>query len=258
MLKREYKWRGLNILEIHYLENVSEYLVNYDLKKIDVIKFYQVGENYKNNLDQFYTLHINLENNEDDIFKQFHSNTRNEIRKNLRDDQVSYEYIDEVSEDMIIDFMNDLDIFMKQKGNIIDKVFLIKQALDFKNNIILTYVKKNDNILAKHLYLCDGKRARYKSGISYRLNKNIDAKLVGRSNRGLHWFDIKMFKSKNFKIYDLGGIAYNTKDKAKLNINKFKERFTKNLIIEYEGNIAISLKGKIALYANKILQKIKE
>ena len=258
MLKREYRWKGLNVLEIHYLDNVTKYLEDSNLKNIDVIKLYQVKENYKNKLDEFHTLHINLENSEDDIFKKFHSNSRNEIRKNLKDDNVIFYSKELLSESDISDFIKKLDIFMGQKEHSVDTNFQLYQLKDFKSNIILTEVKKDDTVLASHLYLFDENRARYKSGISYRMDENIDSKVVGRSNRGLHWFDIKLFKNKGLNIYDLGGIAHNTEDKAKININKFKERFTKNQVIEYQGNIGVSLKGKLALFIHKILQKIKK
>jgi hypothetical protein len=257
MLKREYKWKGLNILEIHYLDNVSKFMENYNLKNIDVIKLCQVNENYKNKLDEFHTLHIDLEDSEDDIFKKFHSNSRNEIRKNLKDDNVTFHSIEVLSEIDVDNFIKDLDIFMGQKEHSVDTNFQLQQLKDYKSNIILTEVKKDDTVLASHLYLFDDKRARYKSGISFRMNKNIDPKVVGRANRGLHWFDIKLLQNKGLKLYDLGGIAHNTEDKAKININKFKEKFTKNQVIEYQGNIGISLKGKLALFVHKVLQKIK-
>jgi len=257
MLRREYKWKGLNILEIHYLDNISAFLENYYLKNIDVIKLYQVKENYQNKLEEFYTLHIDLKEDKDDIFKKFYSNTRNEIRKNLKDDEVQYSYIQNPNKEKIKIFMDNLKKFMKQKDNDMDYDFLLQQGYNFQNNIIITSVVKDELVLAEHLYLVDETRVRYKSGISYRFDTQIDAKVIGRSNRGLHWYDIQLFKDKKFEIYDFGGIAYNTKDKAKLNINKFKERFTKNQVIEYQGNIGISLKGKLALLAHKVLQKVK-
>jgi len=257
MIKREYRWKGLNILEVHYLSKVNDFLKDYDLKNIDVVKLYQVGENYKNPLEEFHTLHIDLKQDEDDIFKQFHSNTRNEIRKNLKSDEVAFYYKENLTEKDIVKFMDELNSFMGQKEHSIDLGYQLKQAKDFNKNILLTYVEKDSIVLASHLYLYDENRARYKSGVSHRMDDNIDAKVVGRSNRSLHWFDIKLFKEKNITIYDLGGLAHNTEDKAKLNINKFKERFTKNQVIEYQGNIGISLKGKFALFVHKLLQKIR-
>lgn len=257
MLKREYRWKGLNVLEIHYLDKVTEFLENYKISNIDVIKFYQVGENYNNKLDEFNTLHIDLKLDEDEIFKNFHSNTRNEIRKNIKSDEITYSFEEYLTDAKIDSFIDEFKVFMGQKEHTSDYEFQSKQIKDFDKNILLSYAKKENIVLAKHLYLIDNNRARYKIGISHRMDDNIDAKIVGRSNRGLHWFDMKILKEKNINIYDLGGIAVNTDDKAKININKFKERFTRNQITEYQGNIGISLKGKSALFINKILQKIK-
>lgn len=256
MLERVYEWKGLNVLEVHYVTDIHYYLESKNLKNIDVIKLYQVGKNYNNKLIEFTTLHIDLQMSEEEIFKSFHSNTRNEIRKNLKSDEIIYDVNDSPSENDIKVFFNDLNIFMQQKNHKIDNTFLLQQTEDFKSSIVITNVRKDGALLASHLYLVDESRARYKSGISYRLAEDIDPKIVGRSNRGLHWYDMQFFKNKGINIYDLGGITVNTTDQAKINITKFKERFSKNHVIEFEGNIGVSLKGKLALGINNIKKKL--
>ncbi len=257
MLKKRYHWSGLNILEAHYLNSVSDFLKNYDMSDIDVLMLYQTKENYQNRLDNFVTLQIDLKESKDEIFQSFCSkNTRNEIRKNIRDDEVAYSYKENLSDDELKNFMNDLDWFMREKGKKSNISFLTNQAKNFVTNVCITYVKKNGITLAAHLYMFDDNRIRYTAGVSYRNTKNIDSKLVGRSNRGLHWFDMQLFKERGIEIYDFGGIAINTKDRSEININKFKEAFSKNKISEYQGNIGISLKGKLALFMHKLRKKI--
>ena len=55
----------------------------------------------------------------------------------------------------------------------------------------------------------------------------------------------------------MGGITLNTKNRDKNAITEAKYKITKNQVIEYQGNIGISLKGKLALLIHKVLQKIK-
>mgnify|MGYP003974529737 CR=1 FL=1 len=136
MLKRQYHWSGLNILETHYLDSVSNFLKNYDMSDIDVLMLYQTKENYQNRLDNFVTLQMDLKERKDEIFQRFCSkNTRNEIRKNIRDDEVDYSYKENLSDDELKSFMNDLDWFMREKGKKSNISFLTNQAKNFVKNI---------------------------------------------------------------------------------------------------------------------------
>jgi lipid II:glycine glycyltransferase (peptidoglycan interpeptide bridge formation enzyme) len=237
------------------LNNVSQFLEKYDTSNIDVIMLYQARENYQNKLDDFTTLHFDLEQSEDEIFKNIRSkNTRNEIRKNIKDDNVNYSFKENLSDNDIESLMHDLDWFMKEKNKDTNISFAESQTRGFVENICVTYVKKDGVTLASHLYMFDENRVRYTLGISYR-HKGIDPKIVGRSNRGLHWFDMKLFREKNLKIYDFGGIAIDTDNKDEKNIRRFKESFTKNSVSEYQGNVGVSLKGKLALFMHKLRKK---
>lgn len=255
MLKRYYQWKGMRILEIHYSKNIAD---NSNFKNVDIIKTYQVGKNIKNKLHEFYTLQIDLTKTEDEIFKNFRSNTRNEIRKNIKNDEITCSYNDCLSDSDIHDFAHNLEKFMAGKNYYVDCNFLISQIKNFRKNTLLTRATKEGTILTEHLYFFDDERARYKSGISYRLEESIGIgyKTIGRSNRRLHWFDIQEFKNRGIKIYDLGGISRNTNDKGLLNINRFKEGFSKNEIMEYEGNIPVSFKGKLALFIKKTMDRL--
>jgi len=256
VLKRKYRWMGLNILELHFHKNITQFLQDQDLSNIDVIVFYQVTENYQNKLNDFATLQFDLKLDEDEIFRNIRSkNTRNEIRKNIRDDGIDYLLVENLSNNDIDNFIHDLNWFMKEKNKDTNIGFIKNQIKSFVGNIVLTHAIKDDITLASHLYLFDNERVRYTLGISYR-HKGIDPSLVGRSNRGLHWFDIKLFKKRNFKIYDFGGIALNSNSADEKNIRKFKESFTRNTVHEYQGNIGLSIKGKLALSLHNLKKKI--
>ena len=113
---------------------------------------------------------------------------------------------------------------------------LIK-SLEFNGNILITSVKKNDNILAMHAYILDKhcNRVRLFATASSRFNfdDNKEKRLVGRANRFLHYRDMLFFKNLNFTIYDFGGYAMNTTNKSLQGINKFKIGFGGEIFEEY-------------------------
>ena len=58
-------------------------------------------------------------------------------------------------------------------------------------------------------------------------------KISGFLNRYLHWHDIQYFKSKNFKIYDFGGLSLSQSNRKLQQIDKFKLSFGGTIIQEY-------------------------
>lgn len=259
MLKRKYKKKGFNIHEIHYAKKINSTVNAHNVLGVDLIKVYQASENFNNKLHESQTLHIDLSQKEEDILKGFRPTTRNEIRRNLKRDNVEYFHDTTLNKNKIKTFVENLNTFSQakrfHKNYQTDTDYLLAQLQDFKENILLTTVSKDNILLAEHLYFCDESRARYMFGISYRLNKNIeiDPNVIGRSNRGLHWFDIQVLKKQGIKIYDLGGIVVNSGDKHLDNVTRFKEGFSKNRVFEYSGNISVSLRGKLGLFIKEFL-----
>ncbi len=255
MLERRYKWRGMNVLEVHFLKNITQHLKETDLSGTDLLKLYQVGENYQNKLDEFHTPVTDLTQDEDAIYSGFGKNTKYEVGRNVERDLVEYIVSDKPSAAELESFVKEHKDFMDQKNNATNASFNLNSSKDFQQNIVITYVKKDGNVLAGHLYLVDEERARYKYGVSYRMREDIENSLVGRSNRGLHWHDIKLFKRMGKKIYDWGGVAHNTKDPSKININNFKTGFCKTIAVEFTGNVGVSLKGKAAVLLNNLIKR---
>jgi hypothetical protein len=89
-----------------------------------------------------------------------------------------------------------------------------------------------------HAYLVDPSilRARLLYSASQHLSSNVASEraIIGRMNRYLHFQDMLYFKELNYKVYDMGGYAYETKDEVLQNINKFKDGFGGNLVCEYD------------------------
>ena len=89
--------------------------------------------------------------------------------------------------------------------------------------------------LVMHCYLYDAERTRLLFSCShFRSNEQQSLKnLIGMANRYLHFQDIQYFKQQGLSTYDLGGIAYQTKEPALQQINHFKAEFSGQLETSY-------------------------
>ncbi len=174
---------------------------------------------------EFYTTHINLDKNLEEIKEEFDKGTAYEIRRAFKE-KISAEVFKDKEE--FIEFFNN---FSKAKG--IQGTSLNYNLLE--KDIVMTKALHNDQVLVMHSYIIDNNRARLYMSCSKYLEINDKAKraLLGRANRYLHFKDIEMFKNMGLRIYDFGGYSKETKDKYLLGINKFKLGFGGEIIKEY-------------------------
>lgn len=172
-----------------------------------------------------YTLHSDLTLSEEEIFKKFSSTIRNEIRRAEKEGSI---FIYSERKDVFLMIFNDL---ASQKG-------LACQSIDSLNaygsNLILTSTSMNNVITAVHSYLIDFdlKKVRLLHSATLRFSKSLDSNMVARSNKYLHYMDMKIFKNEGFEIYDWGGIAFGSENISLRGINKFKESFGGQLIVQ--------------------------
>ncbi len=260
MLERRYKSRIFRMVEIFYVNDIEGTLKKEEYKKnVDILAFEQVNVKYNDYFRPFYTLHIDLNQPEDEIFKKFKSNYRNEINKNLRDDNVEYRWVENPTLSEMEVIHKDLVSFSKFKGWYVNEELEMDRTKCFLDNLVVSHVKLNGVKIASHVYIVDEERTRLRFSVSYRTDESIDNKLVGRSNKGLHWFDIQQFKKMGMAIYDFGG-AIRINEKGKIissGVSGFKKGFSDNLVVEYVGEIPLTVKGKVAMFVWRFLKKIK-
>lgn len=252
MFTCEYKRNGLNILEVHYCENIKE-LHSKVKGKYDILKCYQVGSHLKN-LEKFHTLHIDLEQSIDDIIKSFAKNTRNEINRCNRDDDIKFIINDQVTDEDIMGFISLFSAFNKLKNLNANVNELQASLLRNKNNVVLLKATKDNKVIVFNVYYFDEVRARLKCSVSIRGEDSQERNLIGRSNRTLCLEAIRFFKDKKCKVFDMGGVSL-TDDKDKKNIDSFKSKFGGKSIVEYEGNNPISMKGHFFIMLYNIKRK---
>lgn len=173
----------------------------------------------------FSTIHIDLSENMDVLYSSIKKNVRYEIKRAGERDNLNFEI--ENNLDLFIDFYNS---FSETKPiNSISKENLLEVG---KNNIKCFKVKQDKDLLAMHLYICDSNRARL--FLSATTTKNIDKNLIARANKFLHWEELKYFKEKSYKIYDMGGCRVDENEKAITGIGKFKQSFGGIVVYEHQ------------------------
>jgi lipid II:glycine glycyltransferase (peptidoglycan interpeptide bridge formation enzyme) len=250
MLEREFKYKRLRMMEIFYARGCNKNILkDKKYKHIDILKINQVDIKYNESFRPFHTLHIDLHQPVEEIFRKFKSNYRNEINKNMRDDGVDYKWISMASLDEMKEIHEDLLSFSKFKGWDVNEELEMGRTVDFLDNCVISHAKLNGMKIASHVYFVDtNERARLRFSVSYRMDDSIDFKLVGRSNKALHWFDMQELKKIGINIYDFGGAIRIDKNRKILGggISGFKKGFSDNLVTEYTGEIPLTLKGKIA------------
>lgn len=115
----------------------------------------------------------------------------------------------------------------------------------------LTHVAdQQGKILAWHAYWRVACRVRlWLSATLHRAAADASERaLIGRANRYHIWHDMLTFQEAGFRIFDLGGWYAGTDDHEKLGINWFKKGFGGEVVQNFNGMKALSLKGRMAVW----------
>ena len=201
-------------------------------------------------LKKFKTLHLNLEQTEEELFKGMNRTTRYQINRASKD---SFEVtiIDQPSPKDIKEFVQFFIPFSKEK-DIPSCSYSKLNSLGEEGMLVITKVMdEQGRKLASHAYsLTEGKASMIHSCSGrFEFGNNQERNRIGRANRFLHWNDILYFKEQNYQIYDFVGISFDDdEDEAMKNISDFKKGFGGREVIEYKYYIAHSLPGKIVLF----------
>lgn len=185
----------------------------------------------------FYTVCVDLTQDLERILSSFTPNCRNEVRRAQREG-VHCEWYD--SEQLsqtsspLDRFQAEYSAFVRAKGirNVFNRRALHAYIAD--NRVVLTTAQANGEILAQHIYLCDGHRARLLYSVSgFRHNLN-NKSLYGKANRLLHYHDIEHFKADGVTLLDFGGISSfenpNGVDHFKLSFGGFPASYSNAIV----------------------------
>lgn len=168
----------------------------------------------------YHSLQINLLLSENELYKGLKSNTRNEINRAVN---ASCIFVEDIPIEEFVEFYN---LFAaKKRLKPINTISLTKYGANLK----ITGVSMAGEILTLHAYYTD-----VESGFTtllYSASKRLDnvddslLKLIGYSNRFLHYQDILYFKKEGFLVYDFGGIYLGQEDRSQVGIAQFKKSF---------------------------------
>lgn len=209
------------------------------------------GNTEKRYLTRQNSLVTDLRETEEEIYGKFKKNTKYEIR---RADREKAEYRacwgTEITNEMIDTFSKVFHQMYASKE--IEKTYnydVVRSCVDL-NCIVFTTGYIENEPLVYHSYLYDGDNVRlYHSCSLFRDNKQ-EAQITGYLNRGLHWHDIKLFKTVGKKIYDWGGIENLDQPNG---IDQFKLGFGGSPVVYYNAIIPVTTIGKGILLAKRLL-----
>ena len=165
-----------------------------------------------------HTIFIDLRKSEEELLQDCKSNTRNEVRRAIREEF----FFEPVASK--VDFVEFYNKFAEEKN--IEQISL-SHLNKYGPNILLYQSGKNGVVMTMHATMVDpeSKFSMLLYSASVRLDQGVDKKDVGFSNRFLHYREFVEFKSLGYETYDFCGVCIDPNDKARYSIGQFKSSF---------------------------------
>lgn len=204
----------------------------------------QCPENIHNALTEFHTLLIDLNQSLETIRENVYHRTLSEINSYLSNQTFEYRLLQTLTEQELDRFIQLFNTFAAAKKIRKAEAFRLKAYLR-AGVLRVSYIQQQNQLLCVNIYRVTSERASnlYSFSPLSSQTHTLTHTQLGRAHRALHWLDILEFKKEQVRYYDFCGWYTGTTDQSLLNINKFKEQFTKNKVIEYTG----------VIYKNKLL-----
>jgi len=222
------KIKFINVKEYWFEENFNNCILSF-----------KIIRDSRKNINNFfckkqikYTLITDLTLKEEEIFKQFKSNYRNEIRKVNKIENFKVE-LNSINIEEFVEFYNK---FLAKPKNL---SFMSERRLSkFKENIVFLVGKLDNQITNIQVYIKDEdkKIVRLLHSVNLiHLEKVAEKrKNIGFINKYLHWYAIKLFKNKQYNIFDWGGYGNDKSNRELVGIDKFKKGFGGEIIEIYD------------------------
>jgi hypothetical protein len=206
----------------------------------------------------FFTLLIDLSKTGEQLLGDLSDETAYKIRRARERDKITCECCNPRDPSVMNRFAQMYKTFAEMKGlaplnrarldNLAAAGLLdLSAAKDGQGNVLLYHANYRDSRRARQLELPSLYRALSNSGAR---------NLSGRASRYLTWSNILRYKEQGLNFFDFGG-WYPGSDPEMLNINAFKRGFGGYIVREYECEHVLTLKGRLVLYAAKLLEEPK-
>ena len=202
------------------------------------------------------TLVTSLIPSPNDIFSNFKSKVKNEIRRAIKDGVIVKMYTSEMlvkDSSIISEFDDQHTLLFRAKGLHTNKKrkMLMAYARIGVLYISVSYYEKIP--ISFHVYISTGKIVRLLHSVSpfRNLNNHIGASQIGRANRFQHFFDMKYFRSLGCETYDWGGYS----DSSHLqSVARFKAGFNGEVSPISSCIIACNFYSRMVIFALKKLR----
>jgi hypothetical protein len=232
-----------------YLFGVTDYFLSKNGRcDASINYFIQCAQNEEKSLNEFHTLLIDLKQSSKDIWENIQVRSRTEILSFLNN-QTYKHYLDTTfSKKELKEFIKHFNAFAEYKK--IRKAEQERLYAYHRHGILgISTITQNNDLICVNFYRLTKERATnlHSFHLQHQLNGIYSQSHLGRAHRTLHWLDIQKFKGLAIGYYDFCGWYHGSTDTALLNINKFKEQFTRHKVIEYSG----------VIYTNKFLKFLK-
>ena len=158
----------------------------------------------------------------DEMMAKMKSNTRNEIRRAMKEG-CEFEIISDIDE--FVPFYNS---FCSSKGL---NDFVNRARLEKYKHLLITKAVCKGSTLAMHANILDpeGHLGVLILSCSQRLDLGVDRKLIGWGNRFLHYKEMEYLKAHGYTSYDWSGVVVDPEDPL-YSIGQFKLAFGGDLV----------------------------
>lgn len=252
-----------NISFVHYkrfIFSTTDSFLSPEKKPLTDINYYiQVPENIGGCLFEFFTPLIDLCMSQNKIWKNIYHRTQKEISSFLNSDGYKHEIKYSLTNNELKHFISLFNLFAKHK-KIRKAEYTRLKAYNQSGILTVSYLKNNSHYICINFYRLTAQRASniYSFNLKQINQAGFSNSYYGKAHRSLHWLDMIAFKNLGVATYDFCGWYNGSSDQTLLNINKFKEQFTKTIIKEYSGvvytNRALVLMKRLKVFfTNRLL-----
>lgn len=228
------------------------------IKDCDAI-YYFYCDSPEKNAHPFTTLFIDIQHSDEEILNSFKKNYRQVLRKVIRENLFTYEFIEDPSEVDILDYVENFNRFARIKGIYFCDENLLRN-LQKASKLRINKVFFEGEVVCSFAYIQDGNRvtAQYEWSARFWIPRDRDAdkyRIVGYSNRALEYFSMLYFRDKGVVLYDLCGLTLDEENMELSNIDRRKLGFGGEIIQVYHFIYPLTWRGKIFCWLKKYLKK---
>lgn len=204
---------------------------------------------------EVHSLEIDLTAEQDAIWKNLTSTTRNLVNRGTKEGAVS-EFREMPAREEVEEFLNFHRRFSVDRGMYRGEITWMYEYAAQGALMLSRSCNREGKVLAWHSYYRSPEWARLLHSVSLSVGADAEErKAIGWANRHLHWTDILRCREMGIQHYDFGGWYAGSTDEKLLGINAFKEQFGGQKTLRYHSMQTLSIKGKLFLKAREILKR---